>query len=105
LFFFFFVFNTFSRKLVLLNLIVRLFFFVILELFFYKKNPTLNYAPIILLSTKRQTPNLTNSFVEKIQFFVKIYAKKLKTHKLKSTEKQKLSKRNTFLILIQIQKE
>jgi len=33
----------------------------------------LNYAPIIRLSTKRLNPNLINSFVEKLQFIVKLY--------------------------------
>jgi len=45
--------------------------------YFSTENPTLNCATIDLLSIKRLTPSIINSFVKTFKFIVKIYAKKL----------------------------
>jgi len=62
----------------------------------------LNYAPINLLSTKRLNPSLINSFIEKLQFIVKICAKKKDTKlvnkkvpKNKTMQKKRVSNFNT----------
>jgi len=61
---------------------------------FLQINLILNYVPTNLLSTERLTPNLTNNFVEKIQFLIKIYTKKtLETRKSKNTKKQNYAKK------------
>jgi len=61
------------------------------------ENSIFNYATINLLSTKRLTLNLINSFVKKFQYLIKIYIKKLlETRKSKSTEKWNWTKEMHF---------
>jgi len=64
------------------------------------KIPTLNYAQINLLATRRLNLNLINSFKEKFTIPRQGIRKK---HSKNENPKKKLRKRNTFLLLIQIQ--
>jgi len=66
----------FSQNLSFSQLDSKYFFSLNLN-YLSTENSTLNYTLINLLSTKRLTPNLINSFVGKVQFLVKIYINKL----------------------------
>ena len=75
-----------KKNIALHNSILSLSFFFLNLNYLSIKNSTLNYASINLLCTKRVNHNLINSFVKKFSF-----------------SSRYMPKKNTFLILIQIQ--